>query len=120
MSPIRLHHIPRTLPALAAGIITFGSEQGPTQPATLTFRAVSAGGYHACGVTAAGAAYCWGGNPLGQLGDGTTKTVHRKPVLVAGGVSFAAGSAGGSPTWGVAAGGAAYCWGNNGRGHGRG
>src|SRR5437870_12450711 len=111
MSPIRLHHIPRTLPALAAGIITFGSEQGPTQPATLTFRAVSAGGYHACGVTAAGAAYCWGGNPLGQLGDGTTKDVHRPPVLVAGGGIFAAGGGGGPHTRGVAAGGRAVGWG---------
>ena len=112
MSPIRLHHIPRTLPALAAGIITFGSEQGPTQPATLTFRAVSAGGYHACGVTAAGLAYCWGWNDRGQLGDGTTIDQHR-PVRVAGGASYAAVSTRGGYTCGVTAAGAAYCWGSN-------
>src|SRR3989442_1567852 len=38
---------------------------------TLRFAAVSAGVSRACGVTAAGAAYCWGSNEDGQLGGGT-------------------------------------------------
>ena len=71
--------------------------------------AVSAGMEHTCGVTAAGAAYCWGLNVRGQLGDGTT-TDRPSPVLVAGGLSFAAVSAGGAHTCGVTAAGAAYCW----------
>jgi alpha-tubulin suppressor-like RCC1 family protein len=35
------------------------------------FASVSTGDYHTCGVTTAGAAYCWGSNDPGALGDGT-------------------------------------------------
>ena len=84
----------------------------------LTFAAVSAGdavdagGQHTCGVTRAGAAYCWGYNGFGGLGNGTT-TDNTIPVAVSGGFTFAAVSAGGGHTCGVTRTGAAYCWGYN-------
>jgi alpha-tubulin suppressor-like RCC1 family protein len=77
-----------------------------------TFRAVSAGGAFACGVTTGGVAYCWGWNALGQLGDSAT-TTSATPVAVAGGHSFSAVTAGGAFACGLTAAGAAYCWGAN-------
>ncbi len=47
----------------------------------LSFARVSAGVGHTCGVTTAGAAYCWGYDVSGQLGDGTT-TDRLSPVRV--------------------------------------
>ena len=51
----------------------------PAPPAAQVI--VSTGGDHNCGVTTAGAAYCWGFNNLSQLGDGTN-TNSNVPVRV--------------------------------------
>jgi alpha-tubulin suppressor-like RCC1 family protein len=79
--------------------------------ATITFGSVSAGMRHSCGLTAAGAAYCWGDNGVGQVGNGSADLVVPAPVPVPGGIAFSNLAAGEIRTCGVAAGGGAYCWG---------
>src|SRR5258706_332114 len=76
------------------------------------FTSVSAGSAYTCGVTSAGAAYCWGDNIYGDLGNGLT-TYSSTPVAVSGGLTFAVVSAGYDHSCGVTTDGAAYCWGWN-------
>ena len=72
---------------------------------------VSAGNAHTCGVTTVGAAYCWGSNFGGELGNGTT-TDSDTPVAVAGGLVFAEITAGSRFSCGLSTVGA-FCWGDN-------
>jgi alpha-tubulin suppressor-like RCC1 family protein len=78
----------------------------------LTFSAVTVAGGYTCALTTASAAYCWGSNWAGQIGDGTTTSSHT-PVAVAGGLVFRSLSAGGGTTCGITTDGALYCWGSN-------
>jgi alpha-tubulin suppressor-like RCC1 family protein len=78
----------------------------------LVFVRVISGWYHNCGLTATGAAYCWGFNFTGQLGDGTTTDRHT-PTPVAGGLTFASLALGVNHTCGVTTAGDLYCWGSN-------
>jgi alpha-tubulin suppressor-like RCC1 family protein len=78
----------------------------------LTYMGISVGEGYACGVATGGAAYCWGWNQQGQLGDGTT-IERSSPTPVAGGLKFVAVGAGEVQSCGLTVGGAAYCWGND-------
>jgi alpha-tubulin suppressor-like RCC1 family protein len=113
-------------PTLATGLllITLGCGEEVQSPsnlesppafattATLTFRLVTTGTYHSCGVTTSDVAYCWGDNLHGALGDGTTID-RTRPVAVAGGLRFSVVSAGEYFTCGITLGQKAYCWGLN-------
>lgn len=83
----------------------------PTQTiGGLTFSVVDAGTNSSCGLLAAtGAAYCWGKNNLGQLGDGTT-TNRLSPTPVATGLTFNQISVGNTHTCALS-GMDIYCWG---------
>jgi len=78
----------------------------------LTFASITAGVYHTCGLTTNGAAYCWGNAGSGQLGTGLTSLTSSLPLAVAGGHTFVSLTVAENSTCGVAAGGAAYCWGD--------
>jgi alpha-tubulin suppressor-like RCC1 family protein len=77
-----------------------------------TFTALTAGDYHTCALATAGAAYCWGRNDPGTLGDGGLLDRY-SPVPVVGDLSFVALTAGGGHTCGLTSDGTAYCWGAN-------
>lgn len=123
----------RRIPSLAVGIVALallGCRDESTLPsapsdqpspavataAALTFRQVSGGWVHACGVTTDDRAYCWGANWAGQLGDGTRgrwPDYVTNPVAVAGKYRFRSVSAGYNHTCGITLGSVVYCWGGN-------
>lgn len=87
-------------PAAVAGGLTF---------ADLYLGAAS---QSACGIVSGGAAYCWGNNAFGQLGDGT-QTARLTPTRAAAGLNFVSLSVGSRHVCGVTHDFAAYCWGLN-------
>jgi len=73
-----------------------------------------AGDMTACGLTAAGDAWCWGSNQFGNLGLGTEdNSPHSTPVHAAAGLSFTAVAPGLRRTCGVTTAGVVQCWGEN-------
>jgi alpha-tubulin suppressor-like RCC1 family protein len=85
----------------------------------LQFAEVSAGYLHTCGLTVAGAAYCWGLNAIGELGTGDQDR-RNVPAAVVGDLQFATLSTRPGSTFqveqdscGLTPDGAAWCWGGN-------
>ncbi|MDH5760630.1 MAG: hypothetical protein OEZ65_13665 [Gemmatimonadota bacterium] len=74
--------------------------------------ALAAGAVHTCALLVGGAAYCWGQNVHGQLGDGTT-TNRSVPTRVSGDLDFLEIFAGGAVTCAATLDGSRYCWGLN-------
>ena len=76
----------------------------------------SQGGNHSCGLTAAGAAWCWGRNDKGQLGIGNT-TDRTAPIQVAGLASGVSSLAlGAQHTCALMRTGTVKCWGDGSNG----
>jgi alpha-tubulin suppressor-like RCC1 family protein len=102
-------------PAGSGGGLGNGTTDGSSTPVAisggLVFTMLTAGDDHACGITANGAAYCWGHNSYGKLGLGAAGA-SSVPSPVAGGLAFTVLSAGLSHTCGLIADGSAYCWGS--------
>src|SRR4029079_16293566 len=91
----------------------------------LSFASLSVGAAQVCGLTAAGAAHCWGANFDGQAGNGTSGPNLTVPTADVGGMQFiliSVGTSGfvstacGYHTCAITATGVAYCWGANGNG----
>ena len=81
----------------------------------LRFAALAASGSnHTCGRSRGGAAYCWGDNSFGQVGDGSSQD-RTTPVTV-GGPPLTSLTTGDWHTCGLTEGGIAHCWGDNGYG----
>jgi alpha-tubulin suppressor-like RCC1 family protein len=100
-------------------VITATSE-GKTGNATITvsapgvtFSTLGLGYAFTCGLVSSGAAYCWGYNFSGQLGDGTSGVDRLMPTAVSGGLTFTNLSVGYAHTCGLTTSGEAYCWGLN-------
>lgn len=77
------------------------------------FRQVRAGYSHTCAITMTYAAFCWGENIYGQVGDGTSGVNRPVPVRVLGGLAWAQLTGGGEHTCGVTRTDRLYCWGWN-------
>ncbi len=71
-----------------------GSDFSATAGSSIS--AISVGRLHACALDTSGAAWCWGNDWYGQIGDGATPNpdVHSYPLAVTGGRTFTSISAG--------------------------
>ena len=78
-----------------------------------TWTQIAAAAFYSCGVRTSGAAFCWGADGFGQLGNGAPKANTDQPSKVVGGLLFTQVAPGQVHTCGLVTGGAAYCWGSN-------
>ena len=91
---------------------TSGGKTATVTIAVKTFMRMSAGFGFTCALDTQGAAYCWGRNDHGQLGNGTASD-KTSPTKVSTNVRFAAISSARAHTCAIAIDGLAYCWGSN-------
>jgi hypothetical protein len=78
-----------------------------------TFTKLALGSSHTCGIRSDGAAYCWGSDASGQLGNGATTGSQSSPNAVSTILTFTDIAAGASHSCGIDSSGAAHCWGSD-------
>ena len=114
------------LPLLGAALLSACVDSIPSSPSaapggprmtvipTTAFVTLDAGESQACALTSGGAAYCWGSNSYGQLGD-STATPRTTPVAVhmPPSTTFSTVTAGRYHDCALTSLGQAWCWGSN-------
>jgi alpha-tubulin suppressor-like RCC1 family protein len=104
----------RVLKPASATVV--GGESGPIELRRRTWSSVTAGTYDTCGLTSDDAAWCWGWDSNGEVGNGDLGGTFDTPQPVAGGHRWLTLDAGSESTCGVRRDGSAWCWGANGEG----
>ena len=97
---------------------TATSSNNPPGPVVGNFTGglIEAGAVHTCALLARRTVQCWGGDGLGQLGNGPTVSSGPGRVSVTGLANVFALSAGTNHTCAIVIGGQVYCWGANDKG----
>lgn len=100
----------------SATVGTFTPTTTPTQVGSATtWSNASAGDLHTCAVQSTGAAYCWGANGFGELGNATgagADDTHPTPLAVSGS-GFATIETGKDHTCATKTDATVFCWGRN-------
>jgi alpha-tubulin suppressor-like RCC1 family protein len=94
---------------------TAGSQIGPVRVAgsSTSWKSVSAGDAHTCGILGGGYSYCWGDDTYGQLGNGSDTSRQSPGRINSGWYDWTSIRAGGSHTCGLRGAGYLYCWGDD-------
>ena len=101
---------PNTDFQLGSGRTTAVPSSGPERVSSgARWTQVVVGNTHACGLSADGRAYCWGGG--NKLGSGSARANSAAPVAVTGSRRFLQLAAGAEHTCGIAQDSTAWCWG---------
>ena len=88
-----------------------------TNSQNISWKSISLGVYHTCGIDKSDRLWCWGGNDYGQLGDGSNADSNY-PVLITNGQNntWKSISLGAYYTCGIDENGKLWCWGSNNNG----
>jgi alpha-tubulin suppressor-like RCC1 family protein len=84
-------------------------------PSARRFIEITVGESPICALDSLRAAYCWGANQMGEVGD-SSNLAKRGPSRVVGSIRWRTIAGGSSHVCGIALDGAAYCWGDQFRG----